>query len=97
MARGLTNAEISKTLEVCESPVRYFRQRPKILEVKKAREMSAELIAIKINNKFTLASSSILTSFFSRGFDYVSLLELLRLFSCLKVSLSFYYLQLLNF
>ena len=36
IARGLTNAQISKTLGVCESLVRYYRKRPEKFEVKRA-------------------------------------------------------------
>jgi predicted transcriptional regulator len=61
IARGLTNAEISRTLGVCESLVRYYRQRPEKLERKRADKiyhsnkaigkLFAGLIAIKINNE----------------------------------------------
>ena len=35
MDRGMSNSEISKTLGVPESTVRYYRKRPENLEIKK--------------------------------------------------------------
>ena len=44
MDRGLTNREISKTLGVSESLVRYYRRRPEKLEVKRASKLPKKYI-----------------------------------------------------
>ena len=44
MDRGLTNRQISKTLGVSESLVRYYRRRPEKLEVKRASKFPKKFI-----------------------------------------------------
>ena len=44
MDRGMTNAEISKSLGVPESTVRYYRRRPDNLEIKKASKLPKKFI-----------------------------------------------------
>ena len=39
MERGLSNAQISRTLGIPESTIRYYRQRPSNLEVKKSSKL----------------------------------------------------------
>ena len=39
IAKGLTNAEISRTLRIYRSLVRYYRRRPEKLETKTADEL----------------------------------------------------------
>ena len=44
MERGLSNAQISKTLGIPESTIRYYRKRQKILEVKRNSKLSQKYI-----------------------------------------------------
>ena len=44
MERGLSNAQISKTLGIPESTIRYYRIRPKILEVKRNSKLPQKYI-----------------------------------------------------
>ena len=53
MERGLTNAQISKSLGIPESTVRYYRKRPEIKEIKRASKFPQKYI-VKI---YRLASN----------------------------------------
>ena len=44
MERGLTNAQISKSLGIPESTVRYYRKRPEIKEIKRASKLPQKYI-----------------------------------------------------
>ena len=44
MERGLSNAQISKSLGISESTIRYYRKRPKIFEVKRNSKLPQKYI-----------------------------------------------------
>ena len=44
MERGLSNAQISKTLDIPESTIRYYRKRPSNLEIKKNSKLPKKYI-----------------------------------------------------
>ena len=44
MERGLSNAQISKSLGISESTVRYYRKRPNIKEIKRASKLPQKYI-----------------------------------------------------
>ena len=44
MERGMSNAEISKSLGIAESTVRYYRKRPDVLETKRASKLPKKYI-----------------------------------------------------
>ena len=56
MERGLSNAQISRTLGISESTIRYYRQRPSNLEVKKSSKLPKKYIdkiCVLASNKTT--------------------------------------------
>ena len=56
MERGLSNAQISRTLGIPESTIRYYRQRPSNLEVKKSSKLPKKYIdkiCVLASNKTT--------------------------------------------
>ena len=44
MERGLSNAQISKSLGISESTIRYYRKRPDIKEIKRASKLPQKYI-----------------------------------------------------
>ena len=46
MERGLSNAQISRSLGIPESTIRYYRKRPDIKEIKRASKLPQKYLAI---------------------------------------------------
>ena len=75
MERGLSNAQISKTLGIPESTIRYYRKRPKNLEVKRNSKLPTKYI-----NKICELASNKTTREMSGRFILIKINKMLEIY-----------------